>query len=65
MLHKDSDHAHVLGTSDIETARHCTKKYRNINRINRGAVINRHSMEIRDFHRLPFNIPFGADAMNL
>lgn len=62
---KDSDYVHVLRTSDVETVRHCTKKDRNINGINRGAVMNRRSMKIRDFHGLPFNSPFGVDAMNL
>lgn len=27
--------------------------------------MNRRSMKIRDFHGLPFNSPFGVDAMNL
>lgn len=37
-LQKDSDYAHIL-TTDVETARHCTKKYRNVNGISRESAM--------------------------
>lgn len=61
-LQKDSDHIHIL-TTDAQTARHGTKKFRSTHGISREAGVYGYSMETGYFHGLPFNTPFGTDAM--
>lgn len=57
-LQKASDHAHIL-TTDVERE----KKSKNVNGISRKAAMYGHSTETGYFHGLPFNTPFGSDAM--